>query len=249
TGMELNGKDTAAGFNVSMLYTALRNAEGQPLVNIGLIYRSQATLHLDGQFLANGARLADARSTFVLPQIITGGIAVWPVRNAAREWKLELDVDYTGWKSVRNLDTSLSNGLTLPVPLNWTSSYTIMVGTEYKWLKPELLPEWDIAARAGYWNAQHAIPDATFNPAIPDADSHAVSIGLGLFCQGNGRFVGVIPCGGSDRAIRPKGIGLDLAYKAVLYENRTISGNLNPTVNGTYSTTLHVGSINLRLVF
>jgi long-chain fatty acid transport protein len=249
TGMELNGNDTAAGFNVSMLYTAVRNAEGQPLVNIGLIYRSQATLHLDGQLLANGARVADARSTFVLPQIITGGIAIWPVRNTAREWKLELDVDYTGWKSVRNSDTSLSNGVTLPVPLNWINSYTIMVGTEYKWLKPEILPEWDIAARAGYWNAQKAIPDTTFNPAIPDADSHAISVGLGLFCQGNGRFAGVIPCGGSDRALRPKGIGLDLAYKAVLYENRTITGNLNPTVNGAYSTTLHVGSVNVRVVF
>lgn len=249
TGMELNGKDTAAGFNVSMLYTALRNPDGQPLVNIGLIYRSQATMHLDGQLLANGTTVADSRSTFVVPQIITGGIAVWPVRNTAREWKLELDVDYTGWKSVRNLDAALSNGLTVPVPLNWTSSYTIMVGTEYKWLKPQLLPEWDIAARAGYWNAQKAIPDATFNPAIPDSDSHAISVGLGLFCQGNGRFLGLIPCGGSDRALRPTGIGLDLAYKAVLYENRTISGNLNPTVDGTYSTTLHIGSINLRFIF
>lgn len=249
TGMEINGKDTAAGFNVSMLYTAVRNPDGRPLVNIGVIYRSQATMHLDGQLLANGTALADSRSTFVIPQIITGGIAIWPVRNAAREWKLELDVDYTGWKSVRNLDASLSNGLTVPVPLDWTISYTIMVGTEHKWLKPPLLPEWEIAARAGYWNAQRAIPDATFNPAIPDGDSHAISVGLGLFCQESGRFLGFIRCGGSDRTLRPKGIGVDLAYKAVLYENRTISGNLNSTVNGTYSTTLHVGSFNLRMNF
>jgi long-chain fatty acid transport protein len=248
-GMEINGNDTAAGFNVSMLYTALRNPEGQPLVNIGLIYRSQATMHLDGQFLANGTLLADSRSTFVVPQIITGGIAVWPVRNTAREWKLELDVDYTGWKSVRNLDAHLSNGLTVPVPLNWQSAYTIMIGTEHKWLTPELLPQWTIAARAGYWNAQKAIPDATFNPAIPDGDSHAISVGLGFFCQDGGRFLGLLSCGGSDHPLRPKGIGVDLAYKAILYENRTISGNINPTVNGTYSTTLHVGAINLRVNF
>jgi long-chain fatty acid transport protein len=247
--MEINGNDTAAGFNVSMLYTALRNSDGQPLVNIGLIYRSQATLHLDGQFLANGTLLADSRSTFVVPQIITGGIAVWPVRNTAREWKLELDVDYTGWKSARNLDAHLSNGLTVPVPLNWQSAYTIMVGTEHKWLKPGFLPQWDIAARAGYWNAQKAIPDATFNPAVMDADSHAISVGLGLFCQEGGRFLGLISCGGSNHPLRPKGIGVDLAYKAILYENRTIAGNINPTVNGTYSTTLHVGSINLRVNF
>jgi long-chain fatty acid transport protein len=54
TGMELNGRDTAAGFNASLLYTTLRNEDGLPFVNIGLIYRSQATLHLDGQLLAGG---------------------------------------------------------------------------------------------------------------------------------------------------------------------------------------------------
>ena len=88
-----------------------------------------------------------------------------------------------------------------------------MTGTEYKWLRPEALPQWDVALRAGYWNAQKAIPDATYNPAIPDGDSHAISVGFGLFCQGSGHFFGIIPCGDSEKALRPKGIGLDLAYK------------------------------------
>jgi long-chain fatty acid transport protein len=174
---------------------------------------------------------------------------LWPVRNKAREWKLELDVDYTGWRSVRNLDTTLSNGIAIAQPANWNSGYTIMVGTEYKWLKPEPLPDWDIALRAGYWHSQKAIPDLTFNPAIPDSDQHAIATGLGFMCTGNGRFLGVIPCGGSDRALRPKGLGVDVAYKAILYEDRTVAGNVNPTVNGTYGTTLHVGSVNLRVNF
>ena len=123
TGMELNGRDTAAGFNASLLYTPLRNEDGKPLVNIGLIYRSQATLHLDGQLLAGGTHVADARTTFVVPQVLTGGIALWPVRNTEREWKLELDVDYTGWKSVRNLDAHLSNGLTVATPANSTKKW------------------------------------------------------------------------------------------------------------------------------
>lgn len=249
TGMELNGRDTAAGFNASLLYTALRNEDGLPLANIGLIYRSQATLHLDGQLLAGGNLIADARTTFVVPQVLTGGVAIWPVRNREREWKLELDIDYTGWKSVRNLDTTLSNGLTIATPANWSSGYTVMIGTEHKWLKPDPLPDWDIALRAGYWHSQKAIPDQTFNPAIPDGDHHAISTGIGFMCRENGRFLGIIPCGGSDKAFSPKGFGIDLAYKAVLYESRTIAGNLNPTVNGTYHTTLHVGSLNLRVNF
>lgn len=249
TGMELNGRDTAAGFNASLLYTPLRNEDGRPLVNIGLIYRSQATLHLDGQLLAGGTRVADARTTFVVPQVLTGGIALWPVRDKEREWKVELDVDYTGWKSVRNLDAHLSSGLTVATPANWISGYTVMIGTEHKWLNPAPLPDWDIALRAGYWHSQKAIPDQTFNPAIPDGDNHAVSTGIGFMCRDNGRFLGVIPCGGSDKTLSPKGLGLDLAYQAILYENRTVAGNVNPTVNGTYRTTLHVGSINLRVNF
>ncbi|HVG03291.1 MAG TPA: outer membrane protein transport protein [Nitrospira sp.] len=248
-GMELNGRDTAAGFNVSLLYTPLRNEDGRPLVNIGLIYRSQATLHLDGQLLAGGSRLADARTTFVIPQVLTGGIALWPVRNQDREWKLELDVDYTGWKSVRNLDTTLSNGLTIATPATWMSGYTVMIGTEYKWLKPQPLPDWTIAWRAGYWHSQKAIPDQTFNPAIPDGDQHAVSTGLGFTCRDKGKFFGLIPCGGSDKPLRPKGLGIDVAYQAILYEARTVAGNVNPTVNGTFHSTLHVGSLNVRVDF
>ncbi len=99
TPTESNGRDTALGFNASVLYTPLRNADGKPLANIGFQYRSQATLHLRGNFLLNGALNSDATTTLVLPQVFTGGIAVWLVRDREREWKIELDVDYTGWKS------------------------------------------------------------------------------------------------------------------------------------------------------
>lgn len=68
-------------------------------------------------------------------------------------------------------------------------------------------------------------------------------------CRDKGKLFGVIPCGGSDKAFSPKGFGIDLAYQAILYEARTIAGNLNPTVNGTYRSTLHVGSLNLRVNF
>ncbi|MBH0193419.1 MAG: long-chain fatty acid transporter [Nitrospira sp.] len=255
TPMEINGSDTAAGFNVSLLYTPLRNGEGRPLVNVGLVYRTQATLHLDGKFLANGVPVSDASTTLVLPQIFTGGIAVWPIRNAAHEWKLELDIDYTGWKSVRNLDVHLSTGTTIPFPQNWRSAYTLMVGTEYRWLTPGALPHWEVAVRGGYWHSQTPIPDRSFLPTIPDSDQHAVSVGLGLLCKTNGQFFGIVPCGTTGGpSFGHKAIGLDVAYQAILYEPRTVTGNQNPVaipglVNGTYQTVLHVGSINLRVNF
>ncbi len=255
TPLEINGGNTAPGFNVSLLYTPFRNADGKPLANIGLVYRSQATLHLNGNFLANGGTVADASTTVVLPQVFTGGIALWPVRDQDREWKLELDVDYTGWKSFRNTDVHLSTGATIPFPQNWQSGYTTMIGTEYKWLRLERLPDWEVALRGGYWYSQNAVPDASFTPTVPDANNHSISVGLGLLCRGEAHFLGLFPCGNENGGLlQPKALGLDLAFQALLYETRTVTGNQNPvaipgSVNGTYQTTWYVGSINLRVNF
>lgn len=248
--VELFGADTAAGLNASLLYTALRNPDGKPLANIGIVYRSQATLHLSGALLANGAKVSDATATFVLPQVFTGAIAIWPVRNHEREWKLEVDVDYVGWKSVRNLDVHLANGGTIPQPLNWRSTYAVMVGTEHRWLVLESLPSWEVALRAGYTTQPTQMPDFGFDPGVPSADVHIVGTGLGLVCKEQGKFLGLFTCGEVGVGVlKPKLIGLDLSYQAALYEDRTVVGNRNPTVDGAYKSLLHTGGISIRVAF
>ena len=250
TQVELFGADTAAGLNASLLYTALRNPDGKPLANIGIVYRSQATLHLNGALLANGAKVSDATATFVLPQVFTGAIAIWPVRNHEREWKLEVDVDYVGWKSVRNLDVHLANGGTIPQPLNWRSTYAVMLGTEHRWLVLESLPSWEVALRAGYTTQPTQMPDFGFDPGVPSADVHIVGTGLGLVCKEQGKFLGLFTCGEVGVGVlKPKLIGLDLSYQAALYEDRTVVGNRNPTVNGSYKSVLHTGGISIRVAF
>jgi long-chain fatty acid transport protein len=228
----------------------LRNADGKPLANIGIVYRSQATLHLSGALLANGATVSDAKATFVLPQVITGAIALWPVRTQEREWKLEMDVDYVGWKSVRNLDVTLGNGATIAQPQNWRSTYAVMLGTEYKWLTLESLPNWEVALRAGYTNQQTQMPDLTYDPGIPSADVNIVGGGVGFLCKEHGMFLGLIRCGDLGvGSLKPKAIGVDLSFQAALYEDRTVSGNRNSTVDGTYRTTLYNGSVSIRMVY
>jgi len=251
--IEFNGKGTAPGFNVSALYTALRNGEGQPIANLAVVYRSQATLHLDGALLANGIKVQDATTTFVLPQVITGGIALWPVRNTKREWKVELNVDYVGWKSVRNLDIRRADGTVIdPQPQNWKATYAILVGTEYRWLNMDRLPGWDVAVRGGYTNQQAQVPDLSFNPGVPSADLHVISTGLGLLCKGNGSFLGLISCGNLGIGpVKAKLVGLDIFYQAFLYEPRTIAGNtgIRASVNGRYDTILHAGGFSFRASF
>jgi long-chain fatty acid transport protein len=250
--LEFNGKGTAPGFNVGALYTALRNGDGQPVANLAVVYRSQATLHLDGTLSANGVKIQDATTTLVLPQVITGGIALWPVRNTEREWKVELNVDYVGWKSVRNLDIHLANGFVIPQPQNWKSTYAILVGTEHRWLNVDRLPGWEIALRTGYTNQQAQVPDLTFNPGVPSADLHVISTGIGLLCKANGSLLGLISCGSVGIGpVRAKLVGVDLFYQAFLYEPRTIAGNtgIRASANGRYDTVLHAGGFSFRASF
>jgi long-chain fatty acid transport protein len=246
--VEFNGTGTGAGATVSLLYTPLRNGDGKPIASVGLVYRTQAVVPLNGSFLVNGAKVADASTNLVLPPIYTGAIAIWPVRTSEREWKLEVDVEYVGWKSNRDLDIHLSSGGVFPQPQQWKTVPVVAIGTEYKWLNPAWLPHWDMALRSGYTRTEDPVPDSTFSPAIVSLPSNTLSLGAGFLCKGQGRFLGMVPCGGTS-ALWPKGIGLDVAFQEWFYEPRTVSGNLNPTVNGTYHAYVHLGMVSVKFMF
>jgi long-chain fatty acid transport protein len=246
--VELNGKGTGVGVNASLLYVPIRNSAGKPLASIGLVYRSQAVLPLRGALLVNGTKVADASTSLALPPIYTAAAAVWPVRTSEREWKLELDVDFVGWKSNKDLNVYLSNGSTVPQPQQWKTVQVVAVGTEYKWLNPSWLPHWDVAARAGYTRTENPVPDLTFNPATISLASSTLSLGAGFLCKQGGRFLGTIPCGG-ESALWPKAIGFDVAYQEWFYEPHTVAGNVNPTVNGTYHAFVHLGTFSFKFLF
>ncbi|MEQ1654711.1 MAG: outer membrane protein transport protein [Nitrospira sp.] len=246
--VELNGKGTGVGMNASLLYTPIRNSDGKPLASIGLVYRSQAVLPLRGALLVNGAKVADASTSLALPPIYTAAAAVWPVRTSEREWKLEMDVDFVGWKSNKDLNVYLSNGSTVPQSQLWKTVQVVSVGTEYKWLNPSWLPHWDVATRAGYTRTENPVPDLTFNPATISLSSNTLSLGAGFLCKQGGQFLGVIPCGG-ESALWPKAIGFDVAYQEWFYEPRTVAGNVNPTVNGTYHAFVHLGTFSFKFLF
>jgi long-chain fatty acid transport protein len=246
--LELNGKGTGAGATVSLLYTPLRNSDGKPIASIGLVYRTQAVVPLSGSLLVNGAKVADATTSLVLPQIYTGAIAIWPVRTSEREWKLELDVEYVGWKSNRNLDIHLSSGGVIPQPQQWKTVPVVAIGTEYKWLNPVWLTHWDVAVRSGYTRTENPVPDTTFSPGTISLSSNTLSIGAGFLCKGQGRFLGLVPCGGSS-ALWSKAMGLDVAFQEWFYEPRTVAGNFNPTVNGTYHAYVHLGTASVKFMF
>jgi long-chain fatty acid transport protein len=243
--LEANGTDTALGFNASMLWTPLRNAAEKPILNLGIVYRNGANLNLDGEFLANGAKMANASTTIELPDVYTWAIAGWPIRNAKHEWKIEVDVEYADWTDFKNLDLKLSNGAVISQPRNYGDAWIFMVGTEFKVLSPPTLPKWDVSFRTGYLRSETPVPSRDFDPSNPDADFNAFSAGVGFMCHAPAKFLGVLPCD----SLGAKAMGLDLAYQILLYQTRGISNNRQPLLNGEWDTTLHVGALSFRVNF
>ena len=245
TGLEANGSDTALGFNASLLWTPLRNIQGEPRINLGFVFRHGADLDLEGEFLAGGRRLAGAQTTIELPDVYTWAIAGWPIRNAQIEWKVEVDAEYADWTDFENLNLNLSNGATIPQRRNYGDAWLVMVGTEFTVLSPRPLPKWDVSYRGGYVRSETPVPSRFLDPSNPDADYNAFSVGLGFLCRAGGKFLGFLPCDG----FWAQAIGLDLAYQVLLYEARDIKNNQQPLLNGNWDTIIHVGALSLRLKF
>ena len=250
TELELNGKGTTAGLNVSVLYAPWRNEAGKPRLSIAGIWRSQAVLPLNGVLLANGALVSHTSTSLRLPEVWTGGVAFWPVRNHTREWKIEVDVDYVRWQAIRDASVHLSNGGSFPGPQQWQNAITVNVGTEFKWLGLMNHHAWDVAFRTGYSRSHHAVKDLSFDPAFPESDIHVASVGMGFVCHSNGKLLGLFACGSdAGRFLATSSIGLDIFYQGIVFDTRTVTGNLNPTVDGTYRTAVHTGGATFRLNF
>lgn len=247
--VRITGDGTAVGGNASLLLTPLRNERGDPRVNLGLVWRSEADLPLRGNLYVNGVKAAKSRSDLHFPDIYTAGLAVWPVRNREREWKLETDVDYVRWNTIKVQEFKFSNGVRLTIPQTWHNSVSVNAGTEYKWLGPAKLPRWDLALRAGYIWSQTPVSDRNFSPAFPDSNVHVLSAGVGFTCKARGKFLGLFSCGESDKALAWHHLGIDLAYQIFLWETRKVLENPNPSVNGTYRSLNQALALSLRVGF
>ena len=40
-----------------------------------------------------------------------------------------------------------------------------------------------------------------------------------------------------------------MAFQEWFYDSRTVAGNLNPTVDGTYNAYVHLGTVSVKFIF
>jgi long-chain fatty acid transport protein len=247
--VRITGDGTVVGGNASFLLTPLRTSDGAPRINLGFVWRSQADLPLNGNLYVNGRKVAKSKSGLHFPDIYTTAIAFWPLRNREREWKLETDVDYVRWSTIKIQTFRFSNGITLRIPQTWHNAVSVNTGTEYKWIGLPKFPRWDLALRAGYIWSRTPVSDRNFTPAFPDSNGHVLSAGIGLTCKPGGKFLGLISCGEPGKASNWRYTALDLAYQAILWETRRVTKSPNPAVNGRYRSLTQALSLSLRFAF
>jgi long-chain fatty acid transport protein len=159
---KFNGEGMAYGFNIGMMFKPCEK------ISIGANYRYGTDVEYDGhtQFAPTFPKAA-TKGTLNFPQFIAGGISYRPTEN----WNIEADIDWTDWDAVNSVNFK---GATFPVsiPFNHTSACMYEFGVTRQ------LPN-NYHVSFGYIFSENSVPDATFNPIIPDADLHLGSIGFG----------------------------------------------------------------------
>ena len=223
--MGVDGTATDLGYNFGIMWKPRKD------LSFGLAYRSEITLHLDGDanFLATTptglaaiglsgtspfpytrARATSTASTSItLPDTLDLAVAWRPTNKIT----LEFDATRTGWSSFDEILIDFDSPQfaafnNRPEPRNWKDVWGYKFGGQYAWNSM-------IDLRAGYLFDTTPVPDATVDPLLPDSDRHSFAVGTGLHL-------------GS--------ASLDLAYMWVHFTDRDVDNQDNATLHGATGT-------------
>jgi len=170
---------TGAGYSVG--YNA--GIRWQPLeqLSLGATFRSLTPINFAGntdfeQLSAVHASQRNASMSLTFPMTAVVGASYRPSTN----WNLEVDADYTDWKSfgqTRILQQTpvpypLKPNGQIPVTLNWQESWMYEFGVTRSFGNG-----WHTSA--GYVFSQNSVPNAYYTPLAADMDRHFFSVGTG----------------------------------------------------------------------
>ncbi len=136
---------------------------------LGVSWRSPGEMTFEGtaETRVGGLRFEqDATYRLNLPQHLIVG---WSFRPTPA-WNLEVNVDWTDWHAVDTATLGLPGGKT-EVPFHWESGFMYEFGLTHTFAS-------GTALSVGYWYGEETVPDARYQPIVPDVALHAFSAGL-----------------------------------------------------------------------
>jgi long-chain fatty acid transport protein len=184
-------------------------------------FRAPMDVSYDGDFKASNNPLAGFATTTVdfatkirFPTVIGVGYG-FQLTDAVRLGVSGEWVQFSRFEELR-LETPLSlPGVNSVVPQRWRDTFTVGVGGDW-----QFADGW--TARLSYQYFQTPVPDETFSPTIPDANQNTITVGVG-YRRGRHR--------------------LDAAYARVIYDDRNITSNQNPSYIGRYEISVDLISL------
>jgi len=231
TGLEPDGhleaKGSGLGFGGNAGLT-LRVTDHQRLA---VTVRSPMNVHYTGDFTVDNitptaaalgaTSRSDLNTKVDYPTIVAVGYGI----ELTDKVRVETDVEWLQFSRFKSINLGVgNNSFLLPnttTPENWKDTFTAGISADWRFAT-----NWVV--RGGYQFYQSPVPDATFSPAIPDADQNVLTFGLGYTYKHH---------------------SFEVAYGADFYDTRHISTDLNPAFNGTYRFTVHLFSLAYRYTF
>jgi long-chain fatty acid transport protein len=163
------------GYNAGLLYRP------SPRHSFGVTFRSGADISYHGNarirsipsFLSPLPELSTRFSTGIdLPPQAAFGYAFYPVP----ELKLEIDIDWTGWKTFRQLKVDFKDDSPFfedqTIEKDWHNAMFYSLGAEYQIIDHLVL-------RSGLGFMESPIPESTFDTTVVRTKQYAISVGAG----------------------------------------------------------------------
>jgi long-chain fatty acid transport protein len=220
---KFSGDGSGIGYNLGILINISDN------ISLGASYRSEIDVDVDGDasfklpspLLSGVFPNTGGKTDITLPQQVFAGISYI----ASDQLTLEGGFRWEDWSSFKeftiDLDQPIAGQSSVTSPRDWDSTYAVNIGAKYKLNKV-------VSLLAGYLYSENPVPDTTFEPAVPDSDTH-------LFCVG------------TDMKFKKFKIAMSYAYQ--LQEDRDknniIGVEEGGAANGRYETELHLVGVSL----
>lgn len=234
---EFDGYGNGVGYNFGIVYDITKD------ISLGASYRSEIKVDIEGDsdFDLPSVTPSPLRALFpdtdgttdiTLPQQAHVGVCY----KGFDHLTLEATLRWEGWSSFDELkvdfDRPIAGSNESITEKDWQNTYSTNFGAKYQ------LNDW-IALLGGYLYGGNPVPDKTFDPIVPDANTHLFTFGTSL---------------------KIKNFKIDLAYAYQLLEGRSkgnsvddnsSDGLLNAatSANGKYETDLHMVGISVGYNF
>ncbi|TVL98874.1 MAG: aromatic hydrocarbon degradation protein [Candidatus Brocadia sp. WS118] len=234
---EFDGDGNGVGYNFGIVYDVNKD------ISFGASYRSEIKVDIEGDSDFDLPSVTpsplralfpdtDGKTDITLPQQVHVGVCY----KGFDRLTLETTLRWEGWSSFDELkvdfDHPIAGSNESTTEKDWQNTYSANFGAKYQ------LKDW-IALLGGYLYGGNPVPDKTFDPVVPDANTHLFTFGTSL---------------------KIKNFKIDLAYAYQLLEGRSKSNSVDDnssdgflnaatSTNGKYETDLHMVGISVGYNF